>query len=378
MTPSLRLTASGFVEGLLASRPDRPVVATGEVRNTTTTDAVIRVHDAFAELTADASTSAPASPEWIWGRLDEVQPTDVVNPLDVSRFFEGRGEARLPVALIRASVFLSDAASVEAVYAGFFRRGRYDLLDEPTSPFTPRSPGEGLAVCLAIGCPTLLPEVVDDKPSAGAPSAQGGARVSATTGRVDWSVSAYRGLEPFAIHRVAESVPGAPVRIEGKHPRFTMIGGDVERCDEWGIRGEVAAFVDDNFQSPALTIAEGSSVEAGAGVDRKAGSYRFSGTVLFHRERRSGPPRSWRSRGAPTCHSCTHHGAQVCPRALRAARFRRGEHNGRLRLRARDRPRAPRQPGTGGILGWFAGEGRDLVGRFADSDFAYLRIKYYF
>ena len=29
-------------------------------------------------------------------------------------------------------------------------------------------------------------------------------------------------------------------------------------------------------------------------------------------------------------------------------------------------------------IGWFVGEGRDLVGRFADSDFGYLRLKYYF
>jgi hypothetical protein len=29
-------------------------------------------------------------------------------------------------------------------------------------------------------------------------------------------------------------------------------------------------------------------------------------------------------------------------------------------------------------IGWFTGDGRDLVGRFADSDFAYLRLKYYF
>ena len=29
-------------------------------------------------------------------------------------------------------------------------------------------------------------------------------------------------------------------------------------------------------------------------------------------------------------------------------------------------------------IGWFAGEGRDLVGRFGDSDFVYLRFKYFF
>ena len=31
-----------------------------------------------------------------------------------------------------------------------------------------------------------------------------------------------------------------------------------------------------------------------------------------------------------------------------------------------------------GSLGWFVGSGRDLVGRFADDDFAYARLKYYF
>ena len=174
---------------------------------------MIRVHDAFAELATGRLDVRAGFARVVWGRLDEIQPTDVVNPLDVSRFFfDGRSEARLPVALVRASVVLSDAASIEAVYVPVFRRGRFDLLDEPTSPFSPRSrPGEGLAVCLAIGCPTLPPEVVDDEPSAGAASAQGGARFSATTGRVDWAVSAYRGLEPFAIYQVGASAPGAPL-----------------------------------------------------------------------------------------------------------------------------------------------------------------------
>jgi hypothetical protein len=31
-----------------------------------------------------------------------------------------------------------------------------------------------------------------------------------------------------------------------------------------------------------------------------------------------------------------------------------------------------------GSVGWFAGDGRDTIGRFADSDFLYLRLKYYF
>jgi hypothetical protein len=29
-------------------------------------------------------------------------------------------------------------------------------------------------------------------------------------------------------------------------------------------------------------------------------------------------------------------------------------------------------------IGWFLGAGTDLAGRFSDSDFAYIRLKYYF
>jgi hypothetical protein len=31
-----------------------------------------------------------------------------------------------------------------------------------------------------------------------------------------------------------------------------------------------------------------------------------------------------------------------------------------------------------GSIGWFVGAGRDLIGRFGDSDFLYVRLKHYF
>ena len=72
----------------------------------------------------------------VWGRLDELQPTDVVNPLDVSRFFfEGRSEARLAVPLVRARIHAGENVSIEAVYVPIFRRGRFDRLAEDSSPF---------------------------------------------------------------------------------------------------------------------------------------------------------------------------------------------------------------------------------------------------
>src|SRR4029079_14037721 len=63
----------------------------------------------------------------VWGRLDELQPTDVVNPLDLSRFFfEGRSEARLSVPLVRATMYGGDRVSNEGVYVPLLRHSRFD------------------------------------------------------------------------------------------------------------------------------------------------------------------------------------------------------------------------------------------------------------
>src|SRR5690606_34396289 len=75
---------------------------------------------------------------------------------------------------------------------------------------------------------------------------------------------------------------GLPALVE-RFPRFTMLGADFETVrGAWGIRGEVAAFVDRTLQAVDRPIAaEGRTVEGGVGVDRHAGRYRVSTNVLF-------------------------------------------------------------------------------------------------
>ena len=65
----------------------------------------------------------------MWGRLDEVQPTDVINPIDAARFLlDGRSAARLGVAFVRGRYIASDRFAVEGVLVPVFARGTYDAV----------------------------------------------------------------------------------------------------------------------------------------------------------------------------------------------------------------------------------------------------------
>ena len=385
-SPRIRLTASGSVEGLVARRP----VAGTASGTQSVSDGIARVQDANVELFGSRLDILAGYARIAWGKLDEIQPTDVINPLDVSRFFfEGRSEARLPMLLARARVHLSDRVTVEGVYLPDFRRGRFDQLDELTSPFNlPVNVAEDPAVCLAIGCPTTPIALTDRAPAFTGANAQGGARVSVTSGRVDWSVSAFRGFESFGLYTLESTSavpPAAPPAVAVVYPRFTMMGADFEAVrGRWGLRGEVAAFVGDSFQTPDLRVVPGHSFDAGVGVDRRAGDYTFSGTVLVHSESYDA--------GKSVAGASTDPGEGRTDVSLVVSTDRTFARE-RYRFRGFGVYNATEKSGfTRGILmanlrdnlaleasiGWFAGDGRDLVGRFGDSDFGYLRMKYYF
>jgi hypothetical protein len=381
-SPRLVLTVSGFAEGLLSRR----IVPGSDGGLQRVTDGIVRVQDAKVELLGSRVDFLVGYARIAWGTLDEIQPTDVINPLDVSRFFyEGRSEARLPMLLARARIHLSDRVTLEGVYLPDFRRARFDQLDEPSSPFNlPVAVAEDPVACLAIGCPTAPIRVSDRAPAFTAGAAQGGARLSATSGRVDWSVSAFRGFESFGLYTF-EGVRAVPPTVAVVYPRFTMIGADFESVrGKWGLRGEAAALVDDNFQSADLRVVTGRSIDAGVGVDRRAGDYTLSGTVLVHSESYDAPLAVSNSdddvSGGRTDVSLVVSADRTFAReryrfrgfavynAAAASGFVRGIGIANLRDNL----------ALEASIGWFAGDGQDLVGRFGDSDFAYLRVKYYF
>ena len=376
----LRINLAGYVDGLIADR--RPVfrLKAEATRDEATRDAIVRPADLYVDFVTTRFDVRAGAARLVWGRLDEIQPTDVVNPIDLSRFLmEGRSEARLPVGLVRGRVFLPKSTTLEAVVVPVFRHGRFDQLDEESSPFNLADPtGSAPRV-------TPIPRVRDE-PRDGAESLQGGVRLTSTTARVDWGVSAYRGLRAFPISTLTVPGPQSFV-VRESFPRFTMIGGDFETVRGlWGVRGEIAAFVEDELQSTrAVRGVTGHSVTAGVGVDRRAGDYRIAANAL------------WSSSGVD----------EDDPSALAFVGDDEVERSNVSLVVAADRSFAREtrtlrvfgvyDPAEGttftrviaafsvrdnvwleGSAGMFAGHSLDVIGRLTHRDFAYARLKVFF
>jgi hypothetical protein len=298
----IRYRVQGIFEALVGVR----AAAAGQVadRRARVMGAIARVRDAWIETAGRRADLRAGYGRVVWGRLDEIQPSDVINPLDASRFLlDGRSEARLPVAFVRGRFFAREDFTIEGVLAPVFERGRFDELKESTSPFNllrdidvavlPASvlPPDCLIAplphCLMAG----LPGVRRIEPDRTWSNVSGGARVSATIGRLDVAGAVYRGFESFGLVTLeAAAAPQltAPVELTlvERYPRFTMVAGDFETVrGEWALRGEAAFFVEKPLLGATRTTAvDGRALDAGVGFDRRSGDYRMFGSVIVHRE----------------------------------------------------------------------------------------------
>jgi hypothetical protein len=268
----LRLKFDGTIDGLVADRQER------------VNDLVARAREAWLEARGARADLRVGYGRLIWGRLDEIMSSDVINPIDTSRYFlEGRAEARLPVAFGRGRLFLSDETTVEALVSLPGRRGRFDELDEPTSPFNLTR--DLVVIAAAPG------NILRVEPKNTWDNVQVGGRISTTLGRVDASVSAYRGFDSFGTlsfePTLSSEQPGfspavSPLvagELVERYARFTMVATDAEAVvGPWAIRGEAAYFLDRAF-------------DVGVGVDRSAGDYRIFTSVVWHRDWTTEGPR---------------------------------------------------------------------------------------
>lgn len=253
-------------------------------RGGTASEARLFVRDAWIESRGTHADVRAGYGRLVWGKLDEVAPTDVINPIDTSRFLlEGRSEARLPVVFARGRIFVSERLSFESVIAPIFRRGVFDRLQETTSPFNLVNDARQ-----AIGLPDDASPRRHAEPVTTIRNVSGGARVLATADGVDTSVSFYRGFDGLG-PVVLDPAIGELVEF---HPRFTMVGADMETATgAWVWRGEAAYFTERTLAARSRPgIVDGRTMDAGVGFDRRAGDFRLFGSALVHREWSSQDP----------------------------------------------------------------------------------------
>ena len=388
----LQVRAAGFVDGLVGACWPASQPACGG-RDASGRGAVVRPTDLYVEWRgAHAELRAGAS-RVVWGRLDEFQPGDVVNPLDLSRFLlEGRSEARLASAMVRGRVFLPRGWTLEGVAVPWFRRGQFDLVGEDDSPF---NLGPRLPACAAGPnvCPTLVTHA--SSPRAGRNDWQGGGRVTGSLGRVDVGASLYRGFEAFPIYSLAQAptfAPGPPVFVvNSTHPRFTMVAGDAETVrGPWDLRGEVAWFPQSTLQSlrqGATVGLPGNTLAVGLGADRKTGNYRVAANLVVTRKRLDTDVLSRALLAAPIDPAVASTDVLLVGWAERS--FARETRTVRL-LAAHD-PQAGslflRVIGSWSLRddvaleasgGWLSGHGQDLLSQLSRRDFVYARLKVHF
>jgi len=231
--------ASAYADGVTGSNGRR-------------TAGVLRPHETYLERRSERLELRFGFSNLVWGVLDEILPEDVVNPIDLSRFvLEGRAEARLPVALARLRVFLPSELSLEAVLAPFPRRGTFDQLDEASSPFAPA----GLAALPRSELPVI------------ASNMEWGFRLRGTNSGVDWGASVYRDVVDFDRYQFVTS------GLTATRPPRWMVGGDLETArGRWVFRGEGAFYLDDPLQAEAPpAVITRWSFQGGLGADRRVG-----------------------------------------------------------------------------------------------------------
>ena len=346
------------------------------------TGAIARFRDAWIQAAGTRGDLRAGYGRVIWGRLDEIQPSDVINPIDASRFlFDGRSEARLPVAFVRGRFFAREDLTIEGVLAPVFERGRFDELEEPSSPFNlvrdVTIPALPASVASAGTNELQLRRIEPDRTWS---NMSGGARVSTTVGRVDISGSVYRGFESFGLITIDTGgpplLPASPVlRLVERYPRFTMIAGDFETVRrDWAVRGEAVLFVDKQLAGIArLDGVPGRAFDAGVGVDRRSGDYRVFASAIVHRE--------WSDRAPALTKADLNLVGSIDRDIARGRYFVRGfavvnPADASAFVRALFVWKVRDDVSLEGSAAAFLGTSDDTLGRFQDRDFLLTRIRY--
>ncbi|MBW2038313.1 MAG: hypothetical protein JRI46_01755, partial [Deltaproteobacteria bacterium] len=247
---------SGRIDGLLSNREEDE------------NDILVKADDAYLNFSFPKVEVKIGYSKVIWGKLDQLAPTDIINPLDISKLFleAERKEAKLPVPLFMVSPYFGEASRLDFIVVPLFEEGTYDELNEKSSPFN------------IVHFP--LP-VEENLPSKNMKNIEYGGRFSSTFREVDWSIYYFRGFQDFPSYRLDANLN----KVKAEYFKGHMFGYDFELVKgKWGIRGEGALLTNVGFQKKDIVdYTKGSSFTGGFGIDRSFGDNYLNFSVLYRK-----------------------------------------------------------------------------------------------
>jgi len=245
-------------------------------------DILVRVDDAYCNLYLAKGEIKIGYSKVFWGKLDQLTPVDIVNPLDISKLFleTERKEAKLAAPFFMVSPYFGEQNRLDFMVLPFFKKGTYDELNEKTSPFNLEyfpSPFDKLTV-------------EEQLPSKNIGNMEYGGRFSSIFREIDWSLYYFRGFSDFPVYKLTyrynpiinESIPDT---IKAEYFKYNMLGYDFEFVrGKWGLRGEGAFFTDQGFQKKGiLDYIKGNSFSVGFGADRSFGDNYLNFSALYRK-----------------------------------------------------------------------------------------------
>ena len=215
-----------------------------------------------------------------WGKLDQLPPTDIVNPLDISQLFleTERKKAKLPVPLLMISPYFGQQSRLDFIVVPFFEEGTYDELNEDSSPFN------------IVHFPTPFDTFPTEEqfPTKNKRNMEYGGRFSSIFREIDWSLYYFKGFCDFPLYKLTYDFNPIvnefiPATIRAEYFKYSMLGYDFEFVKgKWGIRGEGAFFTGQGFQKKGtLDYIKGNSFTVGFGVDRSFGDNYLNVSALY-------------------------------------------------------------------------------------------------
>lgn len=256
LTQWLSIGVGGGLTGLLSTREAAPTAEN------------IAIDETYLHIHFDSFDAKLGYLKETWGKLDQISPLDILNPIDLSSVFldSEKNQAKIPIIMSMFSVDLLDFFTIELNVIPFFAKSVYDELDEESSPYN--------VVYLPLPLNEQLPEKTIE-------NIEFGTGCFFTIGKTDCSLYYFRGFQDFPSYRIEHSFP--PTKIFAQYPLTHMIGLDFETVvDRWGIRGECSLSLGEGYQrTEAIDYVEANTITSGIGIDTSHEDSYINASLLY-------------------------------------------------------------------------------------------------